>query len=366
VVVTVIRNAVGKTLVRHIAARIEEVYPEFDTIGFVGAASASMTSPSVIDRLDALAMRLAANLPPQFPVAVRIVQEAAAVDPTADIWEGAAFNAYVARHGLADPREALDALEVFTSYASSEMAVRSFLARYGERTWARVDEWSADARPEVRRLAVTCTRPRLPWGPPVPGLAEQPERSLTLLDRLCDDPDPAVRRAVADHLFEVAVDHPDEAVATVLGWRDQGRSHALEVAAHGLRGLVSQGHAPTLELLGYTRDASLDVVEFWCEPCLLGRPGAVELRAALRSTSDAPQRFVIDYVVHYATESGGNKAFRWRTLELAPGEGTTLHKRHCSGDLRISRSERGHPRVELRVAGETVAETVLEPTRAPD
>lgn len=358
--VNLVAGAINKDLVRRLGNRIEAVHPRFDTVGFVGAATASLSGDDLLARVGSVAHRLSLALPGHFPAAVRVVVGAAEHrTPPISTWETVVLNHFVETYGVPHAAESLDAMEALTRHASCELALRPFLAWRDERTWARVEEWAASPDPALRRLAVVGTRPRLPWGMPVPGLAEQPERSIALLDGMASDPDPAVRRAVADHLGDLAEDHPDEAVAAARRWVKAGGPTALEVASRGLRRLVHRGHRGALGVLGYSDRAAVEVTRFWCEPCLLGVPGAVELRAELRSTAQAPQRLGLDYVVHYASGAGGSKRFRWGMFELAPGEVATIRKRHCSGDLRIRTGDTGAHRVELTVSGETVAETRL-------
>ena len=66
--------------------------------------------------------------------------------------------------------------------------------------------------------APQATRPRLPWGIRVPRLIEDPTPGLALIAPLRNDPSETVRRSVANHLNDVAKDHPDLAVATVRNW----------------------------------------------------------------------------------------------------------------------------------------------------
>jgi len=359
--VITVAAAISKDLVRRLGERLDAVNPRFDVVGFVGAATTVLHGDDVLARIGAVSHRLSLALPGHFPAAVRVVVGAAEHQtPPISVWEAVILNHFVETYGIPHVAESLDAMEVLTRHASCELALRPFLAWRDERTWARVEDWARSADPELRRLAATGTRPRLPWGMAVPGLEEQPERSIALLDLMSGDPVPEVRRAVADHLCDIAEDHPDLAVATARRWIGDEGVEAVEIAMHGLRRLAHRGHAGALDVLGFSEEASLEVLRFWCEPCLLGVPGAVELRAELRSTSRAPQRVALDYVVHYATEGEATKQFRWSTLELAPGESTIVRKRHCSGDLRIRARDTGVPRVELMVSGETLAETVLD------
>jgi hypothetical protein len=66
----------------------------------------------------------------------------------------------------------------------------------------------------VRRLVSEGSRPRLPWGLQLKALVADPSPTLPLLRALQDDPSEYVRRSVANHLNDIAKDHP----ALVADW----------------------------------------------------------------------------------------------------------------------------------------------------
>jgi hypothetical protein len=69
----------------------------------------------------------------------------------------------------------------------------------------------------VRRLVSEGSRPRLPWGLRLQALVADPSPTLPLLAALQDDPSEYVRRSVANHLNDIAKDHP----ARVAGWLER-------------------------------------------------------------------------------------------------------------------------------------------------
>ena len=117
---------------------------------------------------------------------------------------------WVARCGLHQPDRALDALHAMTQRFTAEWAVRPFIERHPERTWARLAAWCEDPSAHVRRLASEGSRPRLPWGRQLQGLIRDPAPTLPLLARLQDDPSAYVRRSVANHLNDISRDHPEQ------------------------------------------------------------------------------------------------------------------------------------------------------------
>lgn len=82
-----------------------------------------------------------------------------------------------------------------------------------------LQRWATDPNPHVRRLVSEGTRPRLPWAMRLPEFQEEnPGLSLPLLEALKDDSELYVRRSVANHLGDIAKDHPDVTFARCEAW----------------------------------------------------------------------------------------------------------------------------------------------------
>ncbi|MCP9985607.1 DNA alkylation repair protein [Streptomyces sudanensis] len=188
-------------------------------------------------------------MPPRsFPRAAEVLRRAVA-GTDLDLWSAWPATEYVAGHGLHHPDDALRTLAALTPYASAEFAVRAFLAAHPERTLAQLHTWAASSDVHLRRLASEGSRPRLPWATRVPLLAD-PALTLPLLDRLRHDPETYVRRSVANHLNDIAHDHPETAVATARRWTREGGPHTAAVLRHGLRGLIRRGDLDAFALVG--------------------------------------------------------------------------------------------------------------------
>lgn len=124
---------------------------------------------------------------------------------------------FVKEYGL-DPEEnegedpfeiSMKAQYELTKRFSAEFSIRSFLLQNQERTLSRLVEWTSDANPHVQRLCSEGTRPRLPWAQRIPTLVENPAFTLPILEALKNDTNLYVRRSVANHLGDIAKDHPD-------------------------------------------------------------------------------------------------------------------------------------------------------------
>jgi 3-methyladenine DNA glycosylase AlkC len=114
----------------------------------------------------------------------------------------ALYGLNAAENGDRDPFEiSMRAQYEFTRRFSSEFSMRPFLIRYPERTLARLLEWTRDSDYHVRRLCSEGARPVMP-----------------LLEALKDDPELYVRRSVANHLGDIAKDHPEIVFKLCKSW----------------------------------------------------------------------------------------------------------------------------------------------------
>ena len=149
-----------------------------------------------------------------------------------------------------DPFEAsMGALHALTSRFTSEFAIRTFLIHQQERTLSRVFGWLDDPNPHVRRLCTEGTRPRLPWGKRIPSLISNPQPTLNLLETLRNDESLYVRRSVANHLGDIAKDHPQVAFSICERWLKEDASKELKwLIRHALRHPAKKGDASALTL----------------------------------------------------------------------------------------------------------------------
>jgi 3-methyladenine DNA glycosylase AlkC len=250
-----------------------------------------------------------------------------------------------------------------TRFFSCEFAIRPFLQHHLELTRTYLQRWVDDDDEAVRRLPSEGTRPLLPWGPKVQALIDDPSIGIEVLDRLRHDESETVRRSVANHLNDVAKADPDLVVSVLRRWTDQAAVDGAELdgrmVRHALRTLVKNGHRPALELLGFTTEPAIEVARFDCSPTRIGLGASIELSTELRSTSMAPQRLVVDFVVHHVLASGATapKVFKWTTVELAPGQTVALTKRRTIQTASTRRYHAGVHRVDLQVAGVVGATT---------
>jgi 3-methyladenine DNA glycosylase AlkC len=126
--------------------------------------------------------------------------------------------------------------------------MRPFLIRRRERTLARLIEWTRDPDPHVRRLCSEGSRPRLPWAMRIPELLADPRPTLPVLEALKDDASDYVRRSVANHLGDIAKDHPALVFEVCERWLDGASEQRKALVRHALRHPARCGVAAALRL----------------------------------------------------------------------------------------------------------------------
>lgn len=264
---------------------------------------------------------------------------------------------FVSLQGHDDFDASMDALKFFTPFGSSEFAIREFLKRDLDRTLRVMHGWSLDENEHVRRLASEGCRPRLPWSFRLTELVEDPTPALPILENLKADPSLYVRKSVANHLNDIAKDHPDKTLSVLQSW-DRDHPHTAWIAKRALRTLIKEGHAGALTLLGAGEAAQVRIDSFAVAPRRVALGGEVRLSLDLTSTSRKSQRLLIDYVIHYVKQSGSTseKVFKWKEVELAPGASIQLEKRQTIRDFTTRKHYCGKHRIEVQVNGTRLAE----------
>lgn len=267
-------------------------------------------------------------------------------------WGMLPMSMVVGQHGFDDFDASLLLLREMTKRASSEFAIRYFLLEDQARALTIISEWVTDPNQHVRRLVSEGTRPRLPWAMQLPQLIADPSPMLPLLEALRDAKEEYVRRSVANHLNDIAKDHPDLVADLAKSWLVDADKNRVRLVRHACRTLIKAGHPVALEAFGF------GLPELQLESLTIGSPivkfgDQLEFTADLRSTSEEHQPLVIDYLVHFRKANGKlvGKVFKWKTLTLGPGEVRTLQRSHPIRPITTRRYYSGIQGLSLRING---------------
>jgi 3-methyladenine DNA glycosylase AlkC len=264
---TIVTGSTLKTLLDRaaidcLAHNVGLVHRQFDGAAFRREARQGLESLAILARGLHLAKVLRRHLPARYEEAVEVLVRS--LTPPLSETEGnglAGFFylphvSFVATYGL-DPAEnggrdpfetSMRAQYEITRRFSAEFSIRPFLIKWPERTLARLMEWTRDPDPHVRRLCSEGSRPRLPWAMRIPAFVKDPRPVLPILETLKDDPDLYVRRSVANHVGDIAKDHPALAFELCERWVEGASEERKWLIRHAVRHPAKKGVKVALRL----------------------------------------------------------------------------------------------------------------------
>lgn len=277
---------------------------------------------------------------------------------------------YVAINDNISLEEGLLSLQKMTELFSAEFAIRHYLLKQPEATLKVLKSWLQHENHHVRRLISEGTRPRLPWGVRLPLFIKEPDRVMPLLSALKDDEEEYVRRSVANHLNDIAKDHPQLVIATVKDWLTEESFRLLtevqqknrtKLIRHACRTLLKQGDAGVLKIFGYlpasdvncTLSSTCTQVPFW---------GDFEFELILEKQSGQESLLMIDYVVHFQKANGKTaaKVFKWLDRRVERETIETVSKKHSFKKISTRRYYPGSHTIEVIVNGIKKAQIEFE------
>jgi 3-methyladenine DNA glycosylase AlkC len=346
---------------------IQTVYPPFAVDAFVGQVAPQLAPLALKARVVVFAEALRDFLPSDYPQAVRILRQilgdelAEAEGMFVDGWLLMPVAYFVEAYGLDHFEESVPAMYEITKRHTSEFTIRPFLLRYPKDMLAVLQEWVHDPSPHVRRLVSEGTRPRLPWAMRLRPFMDDPTPTLALLEKLKDDPSEYVRRSVANHLNDVAKDHPEQVIETCRRWQTDATLGTTWIIRHALRTLIKDGHPQALALLGYHLP-QVSLHHFTVTPAAIQIGEAVTLAFTLHNETAESQNLLIDYIVHHVKANGQTspKVFKLTTRTLAGGEAIQIQKKHALRPVTTRRYYPGEHAVSVQVNGRVLGSINFE------
>ncbi|RMA60517.1 3-methyladenine DNA glycosylase AlkC [Acidovorax sp. 100] len=361
-----LKYLLNDTVPPRIAAMVRRAWRKFDTTAFLQQVEPGYESLELMARGQRIAHALQAHLPQDVPRALGVLVDSmdpsmgidAAGEPDAGDRPYSAFlylphSIYIGTHGLPHFEAAMAAQHALTQRFTAEFSIRPYLLHHQGATLARLRDWAQDDNAHVRRLVSEGTRPRLPWAPRLPAFQNNPQLALPLLDALKDDPSSYVRRSVANHLGDIAKDHPDLAVGTARTWLQGAPAPREALVRHGLRFLIKRGDVGALDALGVGHAVALDVRAARVLPACARIGDKVRIEVELHNPTPQPQRVLADLKVHYVKAHGGAapKVFKLQTLDIPPGATVAVGKTLSLQQMTTRTHYPGAHQVELVLNG---------------
>jgi len=245
-----------------LAHNIGLLHSSFDALAFKQLALTNIAPLGFMDRSAHIAAALKATLPAKFSEATEILLNTLTPPNVHTERLGLSVFFYLPHtrfiadygrdpqhNGGEDPFEAaMRAQYELTRRFTAEFSIRPFLIHDFERTLSQLLLWLNDPDPHVRRLCSEGCRSRLPWGARIPQLIADPTPVLPILEALKNDPSLYVRRSVANHLGDIAKDHPAVAFEVCERWLTNADKDLKWVIRHAVRHPAKQGHATAIAL----------------------------------------------------------------------------------------------------------------------
>lgn len=356
------KNGLGESAVERIACALKQVKPDFDTANFVSEAMSGLQTLELKGRVYHVIATLHKFLPGDFAQTARLLKRLPNVwdygDPDDPLRSFAAWPVidYVGVYGLAHPHTALAVLKQLTSLFSAEFAIRPYLIAHPEYCQSQLAKWAYDEDEHIRRLVSEGSRPRLPWGMQLKPYVKDPSPSLPLLEILKNDSSLYVRRSVANHLNDIAKDHPDLVIAICRRWYPEASPELRWVIKHATRSLVKAGHPDVFPLLGYSDSIELATPTLQLSKDLVQLGGSLEFQLDLKSAASCHQKIVVDFAIHFVKANGERKpkVFKLKSIALAPEESCQLVKAHAIKAITTRKYYPGIQLLEILVNGKSL------------
>ena len=371
------KHLISAARVRDAGEHLQRAWPGFDRGRFERLALEGLDALELKARAMHVADALATTLPADFAQAAEVIEAALApmaVDDDDDAtprpvgaglsgWIGWPLGEVVARRGVADAAHAvraMQALHALTQRFTAEFAIRPLLLAHPDAVFATLRRWTRDPSPHVRRLVSEGSRPRLPWGLQLKPLIADPAPTLPLLLALQDDPSAYVRRSVANHLNDIAKDHPALIADWLAAHLPDASAERRALLRHASRTLIKRGDRRVLAAWG-VGGAFRGSATLRAAPKRIAVGESVTLQATLVSAARRAQTLAIDLIVHHVKAGGGSspKVFKGWQRTLPAGGTLVLTKSLAFRPITTRRYYPGVHRIELQVNGRPVAEAAF-------
>ena len=349
----------NEELVLRLSNSLKKAYPAFNAKKFNEVAK-KLPAFEMKPRVHLIRDAMWAELPQDYLKALPLLLKSAELGNLKgfDLWP---FTEFIQQHGLDHVEESLNALYVLTSKFTAEFAVRPFLVKHPKKTFSTLKKWTADKNEHIRRWASEGTRPRLPWGMKLHASIVDPTPGLEILEKIKFDDSLYVRKSIANHLNDIAKDHPDLVIETLKAWQKKvtakDKAKLDWITKQALRTLIKQGYPKALEVMGFGSKAEVKLGELKLNKKKFTEKDILTFELEMISKSAKAQTLAVDYIIHY--QKAGNKlspkVFKLKVLELKPKEAFILKKNHSLKPVTTRKHYAGLHKLEIQINGKVLA-----------
>jgi 3-methyladenine DNA glycosylase AlkC len=345
-----LKDRIDHESLREFALCIQSVYTSFQVDEFLKSIiDETWNDLELKARGRQISMNLGKYLPADYSEAISIIDKVAA---KYDGFLCPVFPDFVDVYGQDEINwdVSINALERYTQYASSELAVRPFIINHEERMMAQMYAWSQHENEHVRRLASEGCRPQLPWAQALTKYKKDPAPILPILEQLKTDPSLYVRKSVANNLNDISKTHPDLVVNLAKDW--YGKNEYTDwIVKHGCRTLLKKGNRDVLAIFGCHDATSIDVDDFLLGPPYISLGEDITFSFSIKTKEARKVR--LEYGIDYVKSNGkrNRKIFQISEVLLKENEKKFYEKKHSFADLSTRKHYPGIHSIVLIVNG---------------
>ena len=356
-----LKNMLNYDLIRKIALDMQSVHNTFQTVEFSKSImDETWDDLELKDRIYKISVNLGKYLPEDYETAISIIDK---VVMNYGTWlDGFAFffPIFVEIYGQDESNWdiSIAALERYTKYASSELAVRPFIIKNEKRMMEQMYAWSESEDELVRRLACEGCRPALPWAPALNSFKKDPSPILPILEKLKTDKSLHVRKSVANNLNDISKTHPDLVVKLAKQWYGKNE-HTDWIVKHGCRTLLKKGNRDALAIFELHDADSVDVKDFTLDTAVISHsklPSArigEDINFSFVILAKKPSKVRVEYGIDYVKANGkrNRKIFQISEISLKENDKKLYTKKHSFANLSTRKHYQGIHSITLIVNG---------------
>jgi 3-methyladenine DNA glycosylase AlkC len=345
-----LKEMFNKVYFQKLVDAVSSVFPALNKKTFYHQLTDGLEEKALNERLRHTSMVLQAHLPERFEEAIKVLDQ---VIPLMDKgYTSLVFPDFVGCFGREKEGISLEALKRYTSYGSSEFAIREFLKKDFDKTFSVMITWLQDPNPHVRRLVSEGTRPRLPWSFKLDAVIQNPGLTSPVLNALCADKELYVKKSVANHLNDISKEHPDYMLKLVKTW-DLKNADTAWIVKHASRTLIKKGNVRALKLFKVNDRIEISLVKFKLFPKTITLGQTLHFEFCIRSGSEKTQKLIIDYIIEYRTKTGAlsPKVFKLKELILSPGQEVVISKNQKLVNFTTRKHYPGKHKLSIQVNG---------------
>ncbi|MCE7736101.1 MAG: DNA alkylation repair protein [Candidatus Heimdallarchaeota archaeon] len=355
-----LRDVFNKDVVKQISSYIKKTYTSFEDQKFCNFILSKLEKLSFGERSLLITQALETYLPRDYEQAADILLRSLGPEiksPELTGYDGfyiMPMGSFVSRNGKNYFDISMKLLYEMTKRFTSEGPIRTFIELYPNEAYKLLHQWTGDENVHVRRLVSEGTRPRLPLSSPLRDFIEDPSPVITLLTKLNTSKELLIRRSIANNLNDIAKDNPDVVTDTLKLWQISDDSKNMQwLIKHALRTLLKQGNPEALDLLGYSKDPSIDVINFTLHSSLIKIGEKLSFEFEIQNRSKEKVNLMIDYLIHFMKHSGKTKSkvFKLSKKKLRGGEKIKFSKNHTITQLSTRKIYPGEHQIQLQING---------------